>query len=150
MKGITSLCPTSSKYLDQSALEEFAALFGADIEALSHEVCTFKCLLKRKEGAERPGSLLDLRAYLQELKAAFFELERIVSIACTLPVSSAECERNFSSMRLIKNDLRSVMSNERLESLMTLGIHRERGNRINLDNVINRFKARFPKRRIEI
>ncbi|KAJ8030264.1 Zinc finger MYM-type protein 1 [Holothuria leucospilota] len=85
MKGITSLCPTSSKYLDQSALEEFAALFGADIEALSHEVCTFKCLLKRKEEAERPGSLLDLRAYLQELKAAFFELERIVSIACTLP-----------------------------------------------------------------
>ncbi|KAJ8038256.1 hypothetical protein HOLleu_15628 [Holothuria leucospilota] len=38
MKGITSLCPTSSKYLDQSALEEFAALFGADIEALSHEI----------------------------------------------------------------------------------------------------------------
>ena len=53
-------------------------------------------------------------SYLETLKEAFSELYRIVLIAYTLPFSSAECERNFSSMKLIKNELRSVMKQERL------------------------------------
>ena len=49
-------------------------------------------------------------SYLESLKEAFSELHRNVLIACTLPVSTAECERNFSSIKLIKNELRSVMT----------------------------------------
>ena len=63
---------------------------------------------------------------------------------------SAECERNFSSMRLVKSDLRSLMKNERLDSLMMLGIHRDRGSRPDFDAVLNRFKAKFPKSRIAL
>ena len=74
-------------------------------------------------------------SYLETLKEAFSELRRIVLIACTLPVSSAECERNFSSMKLIKNDFRSVMKQERLD-LMMLGFHRERGDKLDLDSIV--------------
>ena len=81
--------------------------------------------------------------YLETLKEAFSELHRIVLIACTLPVSSAECERNFSSMKLIKNELRSVMKQERLDSLMMLGIHRERREKLDLDNVVDFPNAEF-------
>ena len=89
-------------------------------------------------------------SYLESLKEAFSELHRIVLIACTLPVSTAECERNFSSMKLIKNELRSVMKQERLDSLMMLGIHQEQGEKLDLDSVVDRFKARFPKCRISL
>ena len=51
-------------------------------------------------------------SYLETLKEAFSELHRIVLIAGTLPVSSAERERNFSSMKLIKIELRSVMKQD--------------------------------------
>ena len=87
-------------------------------------------------------------SYLKSLKEAFSELHHIVLIACILPVSTAECERNFSSMKLIKNELRSVM--KRLDSLMMLGIHQERGEKLDLDSVVDRFKARLSKCRISL
>lgn len=136
--------------MDENRLADFANLFNAKTDILRCEVVTFKHLLERKAEPERPKSLLQLQAYLQKLKEAFFELHRITLIACTLPVSSAECERNFSSMRLIKNDLRSVMKQDRLDSLMMLGIHRDRGSKLDLDIVVNSFKAKFPKCRISL
>ena len=53
-------------------------------------------------------------------------------------------------MRLIKSDLRSLMKDERLDSLMMLGIHRDRGSRLDFDAIVNRFKAKFPKCRIAL
>ena len=150
MRGITALCPTSNSFLDVTKLIDFAELFKAQTESLRCEIATFKCMLGRKKETECPTTLLQLEAYLTRLKEAFFELHRLVSIACTLPVSSAECERNFSSMRLIKNDLRSLMKDERLDSLMMLGIHRDRGSRLDFDAVLNRFKAKFPNCRIAL
>ena len=150
MRGITALCPTSKSFLDVTKLIDFAELFKAETESLRCEIATFKCMLGRKREAECPTTLLQLEAYLTKLKEAFLELHRLVSIACTLPVSSAECERNFSSMRLVKSDLRSLMKNERLDSLMMLGIHRDRGSRLDFDAVLNRFKAKFPNCRIAL
>jgi hypothetical protein len=42
------------------------------------------------------------------------------------------------------------MKPERLDSLMMLGIHCEWGEKLDLDNVVDRFKARFPKCRISL
>ena len=120
MRGITALCPTSNSSLDVTKLIEFVELFKAITESLRCEIATF------------------------------FELHRLVSFACTFPVFSAECERNFSSMRLVKSDLRSLMKNERLDSLMMLGIHRDRGSRLDFDAVLKRFKAKFPKCKIAL
>ena len=43
-------------------------------------------------------------------------------------------------MSLMKNYLRA----ELLESLMMRAIHRNRGNKLDLDIVVNKFKAQFP------
>ena len=150
MQSVTSLCPSSSSFLDEDSLVAFAKLFNVNTDCLRCEIATFHHLLKRKDKEDHPKGLLQMLSYLETLKEAFSELHRIVLIACTLPVSSAECERNFSSMKLIKNELRSVMKQERLDSLMMLGIHRERGEKLDLDNVVDRFKARFPKCRISL
>ena len=150
MQGITALAPGSSSYLDSTKIINFGLLFQSNTSALESEICTFKHMVGRTDQKDHPSTLLQLEAYTKKLKAAFFELYRLVSIACTLPVSSAECERSFSSMRLIKNDLRSLMKDERLDSLMMLGIHRARGNTLDMDSVVSMFKAKFPNCRIAL
>ena len=42
------------------------------------------------------------------------------------------------------------MKQERLDSLMMLGIHRKRGDKLDLDSVVDRFMAKFPKCRISL
>ena len=121
MQGVNSLCPTSSSFLDEDQLVYFAKLFNVNTDCLRCEIATFHHLLKPKDKNDHPKGLLQMLSYFESLKEAFSELHRIVLTACTLPVSTAECERNFSSMKLIKNELRSVMKQERLDSLMMLG-----------------------------
>uniref|UniRef100_A0A1X7UFJ8 HAT C-terminal dimerisation domain-containing protein n=1 Tax=Amphimedon queenslandica TaxID=400682 RepID=A0A1X7UFJ8_AMPQE len=43
----------------------------------------------------------------------------------TVAVSTAQCERSFSTLKLIKNHLRSTMGDERLANMAVLSIERE-------------------------
>ena len=64
MRGITTLCPSSTSFLDENSLILFGNLFNSDTSVLKCEVATFKHLLKRKADSERDNSLLELQAYL--------------------------------------------------------------------------------------
>lgn len=58
--------------------------------------------------------------HLSGLKEIFPTMYTALSIAVTLPVSSASPERAFSKLKLVKNRLRSTMSEDRLEALMIM------------------------------
>lgn len=107
-------------------------------------------LLKRKNADDLPKTLLELQSYMHRLKDAFTELDKLLTIACTLPISTAACERSFSTLRIVKPYLRTTMLNERLHDLMILAIHRERATMLNFDAVVSRFAAKFPKCRIQL
>lgn len=49
----------------------------------------------------------------------------LLKLLSTTPVTSTEPERVFSQMKLVKSDLRSTMSSERLDHLLTIKIHRD-------------------------
>ena len=49
----------------------------------------------------------------------------VLKLLGTLPVTTCECERSFSSLRSIKTWDRSTMTNGRLNGLVLLFIHRE-------------------------
>ena len=49
----------------------------------------------------------------------------LLTIGCTLPVSSREAERSFSGLRRIKTFLRSSMSIERLAGLALMHLHND-------------------------
>ena len=102
VQGVTSLCPTSSSFLDEDQLVTFAKLFNVNTDCLHCEIATFHHLLKCKDKNDHPKGLLQMLSNLESLKEAFSEQHHIVLIACTLPVSTTECERNFSLMKLIR------------------------------------------------
>ena len=84
-------------------------------------------------------------------KRRFPNVKRLLRILCTLPLTSAECERTFSSgfscMRRLKSYLRSTMNAERFNGLALLATHRSED--INFINVRRRF-INMHKRRMEL
>jgi len=55
---------------------------------------------------------------------------KLMHVALAMPISSATCERSFSTMRRINNYLRSNMEQDRFTNLSILNIERELSNKI--------------------
>jgi hypothetical protein len=58
-------------------------------------------------------------------------------ILFTMPVTVASAERTFSKLKLLKNYLRSVMSQERLNGLATLCIEKKLLDEIDIEAIIS-------------
>jgi len=56
-----------------------------------------------------------------------------------VPVTSAECERTFSKLALIKNKLRTSCGQERLEKLLFCSVERDIVQQIDTGHFIDRF-----------
>lgn len=71
-------------------------------------------------------------------------IHRLLTIGCTLPVTSCEAERSFSTLRRTMNHLRSSMGEERLAALTLMNMHSEI--EISPDKVVQKFIAQQPRR----
>ncbi|GFV66284.1 uncharacterized protein TNCV_2736981 [Trichonephila clavipes] len=69
-----------------------------------------------------------------------------VLLFLTLPVTSAMTERSFSKLKLIKNDLRCTMSEERLSYLSLISIEQQEARKIELDELITDFAMKKQRR----
>ncbi|KAG6920443.1 hypothetical protein G0U57_019127, partial [Chelydra serpentina] len=67
-------------------------------------------------------------------------------ILLTIPVSVASGERSFSKLKLIKNDLRSTMSQERLTGLAILAIEQDITLSLSYDDIITDFAAKKARK----
>ena len=75
---------------------------------------------------ELQDSLPDTITNPLKLMAIGFENIKVaLFILGTLPVTSCSCERSFSAMKRLKNYQRSTMSNDRLNSLSLMLVHKE-------------------------
>lgn len=97
-------------------------------------------------GATFPPNLLPLRLlnaiYDLQLHSIFGEICIALRIFCTLPVTVAGGERAFSKMKLIKNYLRSTMSQERLNSLALLSIESQLARQLDFKDLIRDFATK--------
>jgi len=75
-------------------------------------------------------------------KHIYPNLYKLLQIAVTIPISSATCERSFSSMRRIKNWLRSSMGQERFVNLSILCIERDIANIIDTQVIVDKFSKK--------
>ena len=76
--------------------------------------------------------------YYSSCKNIFF----LLSVAMTLPLSSASCERGFSKQNYIKTRFRSKMLQPHLDSLMRISINAPLFNMIDLNEAYNFWRTR--------
>ena len=83
------------------------------------------------------------RAYELCQKDVFPAIKKLLSVLATLPVSSATAERSFSALRLIKSDLRTTMTQSRLNGLCLMYMHNDIS--VNTDVIVQKFAGTSRK-----
>ena len=79
-------------------------------------------MLRNDPSMKNVTSLTNLvsHMYSHGIHETYSEIYQLTCILVTLPVSGAGCERAFSKLSLVKNELCSTMGDERLSGLMTV------------------------------
>ena len=100
--------------------------------------------------ARYSGMLVDLRpstptAAIKDCDGALYPNVRVLlQIACTLPVTSCECERSASTLQRLHNYMRASMGKSHLSSLALLHIHHDMD--VDLDEVITCYAHLHPRK----
>ena len=144
MKAIQACSPDSNNFLDPDCLNPMVEAYKLDRDSVGMEAILARRSLKEKE----MDDLSDAIRELYPLKSAFPTLFKLLHIALTIVVSTAECERSFSALKRIKTYLHSTMLNERLCDLAILSVEKEISKNLALDEVIDLFAAMDCNRRI--
>ena len=75
------------------------------------------------------------------------EIDRLLKLYLTFPVTTATAERSFSSLRRVKTYLRSTMTSCRLNNLFLLYIHQDRTDSLDLYKIAKDFISVNNRRR---
>lgn len=76
---------------------------------------------------------------LEETKNILPQTNRTCKLVLTAPITTALNERSFSKIKIIKQVLRSNMADERLNSLMLLGIKKDLTVCLELDGIVEKW-----------
>ena len=150
MSKVIKLMPpivhASESCLSDSDLEDFLSLYGNDLPCRSTLNSELHCwYLRWSCGKKLSDEWNTIVEALKQIDSDFFpNLNTILRIAATYPVTTCECERSISKLRLIKSMLRTTMLQERMNSLAMLHVHSD----LQLDNgaIIDRFANYRPRR----
>ena len=81
------------------------------------------------------------------VRSMFDQVEQLVRLLLTIPCSSAEAESSFSSLRRLKTyTCATQMSQQRLNHLAVLHVHRDRLYSIDIDVIAREFVAKSENR----
>ena len=94
---------------------------------------------------DEPMRALEIFEFVRDV-ACFPNISIAYRILFTVPVTVASAERSFSKLKLLKNYLRSSMSQERLNGLATLCIEKDKLDEINTGAIIDDFASRSIRR----
>jgi len=108
-----------------------------------------------KTGFEHQGNsetvtLHEVLKYLRSLSPAmrcmFSEVVTLAKLILVMPATNATSERTFSALRRVKTYLRSTMTQNRLNSLMILHVHKERTDALDVHGVVGEFVSARDRR----
>ena len=138
------LChPTSKFFLVTDSLQPLVDAYDLPKDKIEIEASLAKRMLEGKELTSIGDVLLELKP----LSSAFPNLSRL---AMAIAVSTAQCERSFSTVKLVKGHLRSTMGDERLANMAILLIERKISAGINLEDVVTEFSGLDNNRRVTL
>jgi hypothetical protein len=135
--------------LDKNLIHPFALAYMCDIDSLDSELNIIRKSIKQFELKYHSiKTIFQYHKFLLDYQLAFFELYKLCTIAITIPVSSAACERTFSYMKIIKSYLRNSMLHDNLSSLSIIAIEKSEAKSLNIEDIINIFAECHNNRRI--
>lgn len=85
-------------------------------------------------------NVFDVKDYLTPGQLSLLsQVKRLTQLILVMPATNASSERSFSALRRVKSYLRSTMTQERLNHLMLIHVHKEKADSLHLKEVINEF-----------
>ena len=132
--------------------EKFAMTYESDISSdFPSQLLSFRNALKNEIQSIKTDSISDLAELLllkhSTVVSSVPDVATAVKLFLTIPVTVASAERSFSKLKLIKNYLRSTMSQERLSGLSILSIENERARGLNISTIVKTFAEKNARRR---
>jgi len=116
----------------------------SDIDAIElFEELKIFCQLTEPNSSPNKNLELIYNKKLQEINPNITISLRIV---LTIPVTVVSAERSFSKLKLIKNHLRSTMSNERLTGLALLSIEFDLAQELDLEDIVQDFASKKARK----
>ena len=79
-------------------------------------------------------------------KTMLSEVDKVLRLYLTLPLTSPSAERCFSGLRRLKSYFRSTMTQKRLNQLMLLYAHNDRVDELHLPDIAKEFIQKNPRR----
>ena len=93
----------------------------------------------------------DLIDFFQKLeipeKLLLSEVIKVVKILLVMPATNAISKQSFSALKRAKTYLRSTTSDTRLNNIMTLHVHKDRVDMLNLNDIASEFIGNVDSRR---
>ena len=93
------------------------------------------------------NTLCDVMNTCKFAKNMLSEVDRLLRMYLTIPVTSATAERTFSSLRRLKNYLRSTMTQKRLNHVILLHTHKQRTDDLDLFSIARDFTGANSRRK---
>nr|CAI5825293.1 unnamed protein product [Callosobruchus analis] len=145
----------SGNFTTQKQLHDFHALlsfYHQDVAELSRNVLDAELRLWYQKFMKIDGSSVEPPAApkcaidaLNACNAAIYpNIFTLLKIFATIPISTATAERTFSTLRRLKSYLRNTMSENRLNGLANLNIHR--WIQVDTNEVLAILKEKGPRR----
>ena len=83
------------------------------------------------------NQVLKLVAGNATVRALYPNLSKLAKVCLILPVSTADCERSFSTMKRVKTDLRNRINTSTLDTLMRIRIEGPSLSEFDFDTALN-------------
>ena len=152
VRQIVSLVPAAVVERDEiitpSDIPDLLKLYGNDIPSpasLDSELHAWSLKWQRQRTDHTVKSLDSPIKVLGIIDQDFYpNIKLLFKVACTLPITSVECERSISRLRCLQTYLCSSMSEERLNGLAMMYVHRDIA--CLPDEIVDVFAREHPRR----
>ena len=91
-----------------------------------------------------------LRELIDSQRALMSEVCTLATLIVVMPATNASSERLFSSLRRVNSYLKSTMTQTQLNSTMSLNVHKDRTDQLNLVDIGNEFIRELSSHRESI
>lgn len=134
---------TSLKIIEQYYSQDI------DVIDLENELVQFKEMCKSSTNiVQNPIKMLEFLIETNTV-STFSNVETLLRIYLSIPISNASGERSFSTLKRVKSYLRNSINQENLSSLALLNVENEVLENIDSNEIINKFaEMKIRKRKI--